>query len=59
MTHEVNTPSHQQCVLSHHERNLSGILLQKLQSKHFFSHIKSIPPLYYLDPLDYYQDIVK
>lgn len=59
MTHEVNTPSHQQCVLSHHERNLSGILLQKLQSKHFFSHIKNIPPLYYLDPLDYYQDIVK
>ncbi len=59
MTHETNTPSHQQCVLSHHERNVSGILLQKLQNKHFFNHIKSIPPLYYLDPLDYYQDIIK
>jgi len=51
-THEWNTPSHQQCVLSHHERNLSGMLLQKLQSRGCLTHIKEIPPLYHLDPAD-------
>ena len=59
LTGEFNTPSRQQCVLSHHERNLSGMLLQKLQSKGILANAKTIPPLYYLDPLEYYKDIVK
>ena len=56
MTHELNTPSHQQCVLSHHERNLSGMLLQKLQNRGTLTDIKEIPPLYHLDPADIYRD---
>jgi CXXX repeat peptide maturase len=56
MTHELNTPSHQQCVLSHHERNLSGMLLQKLQNRGTLADIKEIPPLFHLDPADIYQD---
>ena len=58
LTGELNTPSRQQCVLSHHERNLSGMLLQKLQSKGFLANAKTILPLYYLDPLEYYREIV-
>jgi CXXX repeat peptide maturase len=56
LTRELNTPSHQQCVLSHHERNLSGVLLQKLQDKGYPTNIKSIPPVYHLDPLELFKD---
>jgi CXXX repeat peptide maturase len=56
LTRELNTPSHQQCVLSHHERNLSGVLLQKLQNKGNLTNIKSIPPVYHLDPLELFKD---
>lgn len=59
LTLEWNTPSHQQCVISHHERNLSGMLLQKLQRNGIMQNFKSIDPLYYLDPLEYYKDIAK
>lgn len=52
ITGEVNTPSHAQCVISHHERNLSGILLQKLQKRNLFTRLKPIPPLFYTDPID-------
>lgn len=56
LTRELNTPSHQQCVLSHHERNLTGMILQKLQNKEMFTEIKEISPLFYLDPLEVYRD---
>jgi CXXX repeat peptide maturase len=59
LTREWNTPSHQQCVLSHHERNLSGMLLQKLQNRGMLSGTDRIPPLYCLDPLDIYKDMDK
>lgn len=52
MTLEVNTPSHNQCVISHHERNLSGMLLSDLQSDGYLLDVPVIPPLFYLDPID-------
>lgn len=52
MTMELNTPSHQQCVISHHERNAAGLMLIKLHDKGFFPEINKIPALYYLDPFD-------
>jgi len=51
-TLELNTPSHAQCVVSHHERNLSGILLDKLQNRGIMVNYPKIPPLFYLDPID-------
>ena len=52
MTLEVNTPSHAQCVVSHHERNLSGFLLEKLQKRGFMVNLPKIEPLFYLDPIE-------
>ena len=54
-TLEVNTPSHAQCVVSHHERNLSGFLLDKLQSRGRMLNLPAIKPLYYLDPMEIIQ----
>lgn len=51
-TLEVNTPSHAQCVVSHHERNLSGILLGKLHKRGKFINMPEIAPLFYLDPVE-------
>jgi len=51
-TLEVNTPSHEQCVVSHHERNLSGELLQRFQRRNRYTNFANIPALYYLDPFD-------
>jgi len=50
-THEVNTPSHEQCVLAHLERNASRKLLLELQEFDVFTE-KSIKELDYLDPFD-------
>lgn len=52
LTLEVNTPSHEQCVVSHLERNASQHLLEKIKK---FGIIKTdfiIPEIDYLDPFD-------
>ena len=51
-TGEVNTPSHQQCVTSHHERNLSGMLLSRLKKRGFLNDAPDIYPLFYTDPFE-------
>ena len=50
-TLEVNTPSHEQCVVSHLERNASENLLKELQQAGYFPD-KEIPTIDYLDPFD-------
>lgn len=54
-TLEVNTPSHAQCVVSHHERNLSGILLSKLHKQGLFINMPEITPLFHLDPVERFE----
>ncbi len=53
MTREINTPSHQQCVISHIERNVSRILLDEFRKidTDFLSEV-TIPTINYLDPFD-------
>ena len=53
MTLEVNTPSHEQCVMAHLERNASRDLLLNIR-KHgtFLPEIPDIPEIDYLDPFD-------
>lgn len=52
-TLEVNTPSHEQCVLAHIERNASRDLLQNIR-KHgtFLPEQEDINEINYLDPFD-------
>ena len=52
-TFEVNTPSHEQCVLAHLERNASRQLLQDVR-KHgtFLPEQEDIKEINYLDPFD-------
>ena len=52
-TYEVNTPSHEQCVISHIERNISRKLLQEMRDSQlsFLSDI-DIQEIDYLDPFD-------
>lgn len=49
-THELNTPSHEQCVLSHIERNNSMILLNLIKAKLGYIPFQDIEPITYLDP---------
>lgn len=53
LTLEVNTPSHQQCVMAHIERNASRILLNKIR-RHgtFMPEMPTINEIPYLDPFD-------
>lgn len=52
-TLEVNTPSHEQCVVSHIERNASRRLLEKLRSEGADTrHFSNICEIDYLDPFD-------
>ena len=51
LTWENNTPSHQQCVLSHLERNASRELQIQLQREGFITKNK-IEEIDYLDPFD-------
>lgn len=51
-TLEVNTPSHEQCVVSHLERNESMRLLNSLKAKGKIKTFMSIPEIDYLDPFD-------
>jgi len=50
-TLEINTPSHEQCVVAHLERNASENLLQKLQQTGYFPN-KKMPTIDYLDPFE-------
>jgi len=50
-TLEVNTPSHEQCVVAHLERNTSAILLKELKPTGYFTD-KEIPAIDYLDPFE-------
>lgn len=52
-TLEVNTPSHEQCVVAHLERNVSRDLLQSIR-KHgsFLPEREEIKEIDYLDPFD-------
>ncbi len=50
-TLEVNTPSHEQCVVAHLERNASENLLKELQPVGYFQEME-IPGIDYLDPFD-------
>lgn len=52
MTLEVNTPSHEQCVVAHLERNASQYLLNKMRTEGAFLPNKQIKEITYLDPFD-------
>lgn len=53
MTYEVNTPSHEQCVMTHLERNASRDLLNAIR-KHgaFLPEQEEIKEITYLDPFE-------
>ena len=51
-TLEVNTPSHEQCVAAHLERNASRNLLLALQRSNSVMSQQTIPEINYLDPFD-------
>lgn len=51
-TLEVNTPSHEQCVVAHIERNASKKLLDSIRELGEFLPGKSIENIDYLDPFD-------
>jgi CXXX repeat peptide maturase len=55
-TLEVNTPSHEQCVMAHIERNASRKLLAKIRELGTFMPDKYIPEITYLDPFDKLQE---
>lgn len=56
-TCEVNTPSHEQCVVAHLERNASRLLLNNLRKKgNFLPGKEDIKEIYYLDPFDVRED---
>lgn len=53
MTYEVNTPSHEQCVLAHIERNASRKLLNDIRKYGtFLPKTEVIKEIAYLDPFD-------
>lgn len=53
MTLEVNTPSHEQCVLAHLERNASRELLTNIRNHGIFlPEMEEIKEIDYLDPFD-------
>lgn len=54
-TLEINTPSHEQCVVSHIERNASRELLIRLK-KYGFKTDSKIKKIGYLDPFEKYFD---
>lgn len=51
-TLEVNTPSHEQCVVAHLERNASRNLLESIRAIGEFLPEMEIPEINYLDPFD-------
>lgn len=55
MTYEVNTPSHEQCVVAHLERNASRQLLLNIRKYGIFLPDREIKEIEYLDPFDVYK----
>lgn len=53
MTLEVNTPSHEQCIVAHTERNVSRNLLQNISKQGVFMSEIEIKEIAYLDPFDF------
>ena len=51
-TLEVNTPSHEQCVVAHLERNASQRLLEEIRKARTFLPEKKISTIDYLDPFE-------
>lgn len=52
-TYEINTPSHEQCVIAHLERNASRELLNRIKQHEIFPPEKEeIKEISYLDPFD-------
>lgn len=51
-TYEVNTPSHEQCVAAHIERNASRELLKKIRKHGMFMPQQEIKEIDYLDPFE-------
>lgn len=51
-TCEVNTPSHEQCVIAHLERNASKTLLENIRKNGAFLSEEEIKEITYLDPFD-------
>lgn len=51
-TSEINTPSHEQCVVSHIERNASRTLLHKIREQRDFLKGYDIKEIAYLDPFE-------
>ena len=56
LTLEVNTPSRQQCIMAHVERNSSKELLDSFHRSNLLLN-KSIDSIDYIDPFDVYQNI--
>lgn len=56
-TYEVNTPSHEQCVVAHIERNASRNLLASIRTLGTFLPDKEIKEIDYLDPFDVKDEI--
>ncbi len=55
-TYEVNTPGHEQCVISHLERNASRKLLAKIRSHRGYLPQQEIREIDYLDPFEIRKD---
>lgn len=51
-TLEVNTPSREQCVMAHHERNASRNFLKTLKDQGYILQCDDIKEISYLDPFD-------
>lgn len=52
MTWDINTPSHEQCVAAHLERNASRRLLEEIRKHGVFMPETEIKEIGYLDPFD-------
>ena len=52
MTYDITTPSHEQCVLSHIERNYSRKVLENVRKEKDFYPEQDIKEINYLDPYD-------
>lgn len=52
ITREINTPSHEQCVVAHLERNAARELLNNIRTHGRFLPEQDIKEIHYLDPFD-------
>lgn len=52
MTYDITTPSHEQCVLAHIERNTSRKVLENMRKMKEFYPEQNIKEIDYLDPFD-------